>query len=207
MLLNIDKNEKRAKFDALPSPEVSSVEVRNIPTTDSGNDITGMEKTVKEYQESTDENLVVFAQEIKNKALENPSKQEYPLGPVADSAVEDIGKLVGVDVSGYTHNIRGNTITHIENRHGENGEHDHSMADINDLGRIGYILENYDEVRLLREKNGNTVRSSEFLRSNGERAPLIIYKKQVNGNYYVVEAVPDTKAKKLQVISAYKAKV
>jgi len=36
MLLNIDKNEKRAKFDALPSPEVSSVEVRNISAADGG---------------------------------------------------------------------------------------------------------------------------------------------------------------------------
>jgi len=31
MPLNTDNNEKRAKFDALPSPEVSSDEVRNIP--------------------------------------------------------------------------------------------------------------------------------------------------------------------------------
>jgi len=31
MLLNIDNNEKRARFDALPSPEVNSDEVRNIP--------------------------------------------------------------------------------------------------------------------------------------------------------------------------------
>jgi hypothetical protein len=36
MPLNIDKNEKRARFDALPSPEVSSDEVRNIPVTGRG---------------------------------------------------------------------------------------------------------------------------------------------------------------------------
>jgi len=36
MPLNIDKNEKRARFDALPAPEVSSVEVRNIPVTGGG---------------------------------------------------------------------------------------------------------------------------------------------------------------------------
>jgi len=34
--LSIDKNEKRAKFDALTSPKVSSAEVRNIPTTGGG---------------------------------------------------------------------------------------------------------------------------------------------------------------------------
>ena len=36
MPLNIDNNEKRARFDALPSPEVSSEEVRNIPATGGG---------------------------------------------------------------------------------------------------------------------------------------------------------------------------
>ena len=34
--MNIDNNEKRAKFDALPSPEVNSDEVRNIPATGGG---------------------------------------------------------------------------------------------------------------------------------------------------------------------------
>ena len=34
--MNIDNNEKRAKFDALPSPEVNSDEVRNIPVTGGG---------------------------------------------------------------------------------------------------------------------------------------------------------------------------
>jgi len=36
MLLSLDKNEKRAKFDALSSPEVSSEEVRHIPTIGGG---------------------------------------------------------------------------------------------------------------------------------------------------------------------------
>jgi hypothetical protein len=34
--LNTDNNEKRTKFDALPSPEVSSDEIRNIPATGGG---------------------------------------------------------------------------------------------------------------------------------------------------------------------------
>jgi len=36
VLLNTDNNEKRAKFDALPSPEVNSDEVRSIPTESKG---------------------------------------------------------------------------------------------------------------------------------------------------------------------------
>ena len=34
--MNTDNNEKRARFDALPSPEVSSEAVRNIPRDESG---------------------------------------------------------------------------------------------------------------------------------------------------------------------------
>ena len=34
--MNTDNNEKRARFDAMPSPEVSSDEVRNIPATGGG---------------------------------------------------------------------------------------------------------------------------------------------------------------------------
>ena len=34
--MNIDNNEKRARFNALPSPEVNSDEVRNIPVTGGG---------------------------------------------------------------------------------------------------------------------------------------------------------------------------
>jgi len=36
MFLSINKNEKRTRFDALPSPEVSSAEVRSIPATGGG---------------------------------------------------------------------------------------------------------------------------------------------------------------------------
>lgn len=35
---------------------------------------------------------------------------------------------------------------HILRRHGENGEADHSMRDINDIGRIQYVIDNYDSV-------------------------------------------------------------
>ena len=42
--------------------------------------------------------------------------------------------------------------------------------------------------------------------SDNKRSQAVVYTKRVNGNYYVVEAVPDSKAKTLQIISAYKTK-
>ena len=42
--------------------------------------------------------------------------------------------------------------------------------------------------------------------SDNKRLQAVVYTKRVNGNYYVFEAVPDSKAKTLQIISAYKTK-
>ena len=42
--------------------------------------------------------------------------------------------------------------------------------------------------------------------SDNKRSQAVVYTKRVNGNYYVFEAVPDSKAKTLQIISAYKTK-
>ena len=158
------------------------------------------------YQESTDEGLVNFVQDVKDGVFRNPSQKNYAIGPVTDRAVADIGRLTGVDVTGFGHSIKGDVVRHIENRHGANGEADHSMADVNDYGRIKYVLDNYDDVRLLYDRDGIIERSSEFRNSNGEQAPLIIYEKRINGTQYVAEAVPDSKAKKLQIVTVYKTK-
>lgn len=42
--------------------------------------------------------------------------------------------------------------------------------------------------------------------SDNKRSQAVVYTKRVNGNYYVVEAVPDSKAKTLRIVSAYKTK-
>jgi hypothetical protein len=52
----------------------------------------------------------------------------------------------------------------------------------------------------------NAVYSNHFKDSNNKPAPRVVYEKRINGIYYVVEAVPDSKAKKLQAVSVYKTK-
>jgi len=175
LLLSIDKNEKRA-FDALPSLEASSV----------------------------DENLVSFARNILDGTLQSPSTQNYSLGKASEREVADIESLIGVDAAGFTHNIKGGAIKHIENRHGKNGIADRSMADISDYGRIRYVLDNYDDVSVLHGQDGGAEYSGEFKNADNTPAPMVTYKKRVNGNFYVVEAVPDSRAQKLQIVSAYK---
>ena len=68
----------------------------------------------------------------------------------------------------------------------------------NDIARIQYVLDNYDNIELLTEK------SSEFRDKNQNPAPMVKYSKRVDGTYYVVEAVPNTRKHQLAVITAYK---
>ena len=76
------------------------------------------------------------------------------------------------------------------------------MSDVEDLARIEYVLDNYDDI----EKGAADKVYTKYMNSDNTPAAKVIYSKRVNGNYYVVEAVPDSKAKTLRIISAYKEK-
>ena len=108
---------------------------------------------------------------------------------------------MGKNYSGYRHAINSNAIMHIENRHGEHGEQDSSMSNPKDIARIQYILDNYDSVELASEKEGEY--SKEFRDKNDKPMRKIVYKKKINGTYYLVEAVGENAYKKLWVVSAY----
>ena len=77
------------------------------------------------------------------------------------------------------------------------------MRDINDIGRIQYVLDNYDS-----PKDGGAAGSYVTVKPNGKRgtAKTVVFEKAVNGTYYVVEAVPDTAAKTTYIVSAYMSK-
>ena len=65
------------------------------------------------------------------------------------------------------------------------------------IAEIGYAVNYFDQIREGKNK-------SKYKNSDGCLAKTIeIQKKIGNHYYYVVEAVPNTKRKKLQVISAY----
>lgn len=151
-----------------------------------------------EYIAAIDEGLIIFARQ----ALENPSDNHshYKLSNVEMREAADIKHLTGIDVCAYTHEIRGQSIRHINNRHGLQGKQDNSMADVNDLARMAYVIRNYDSMKLL------SATSKGFKGSGGFGAPMIQYMKRINGTYFVVEAVPDSKIKTLQVVSAYMQK-
>ena len=99
--------------------------------------------------------------------------------------------------------LESRAVEHILRRHGENGKADHSLRDMNDIGRIQYVLDHYDSMEY-----GGTTGAYRYQDENGKQvhSQTVKIKKKVNGTYFVIEAVPNTKKKTLYVLSAYMSK-
>lgn len=151
-------------------------------------------RTIREYLQAANSELSAFIERVKRGEKTRPW---FNLGGVNERAAADVQRLTGIDVRGYTNSITPNDVRHIFRRHGENGVADHSMRDVNDLARIEFVLQNYDDAELVDEKT-KTV-------TNKDQSPasLMKFSKKIDGTYYVVEAVPDSNAQRLRVLSAY----
>ena len=76
------------------------------------------------------------------------------------------------------------------------------MADTNDIARIQYVLNNYDTVVDGGTSSAYTEPKPNYPGKN-RKAKTVVFEKKIDGFYYVVEAVPVTKAKTAYVTSAY----
>lgn len=160
------------------------------------------QRVIDEYQAAVDEGLTKFVSDVASKRITKQNAR-YELKPVSDRAAKDIKRITGVDVSGNKTVIEARQVEHIIKRHGKNGNADKSMRDMNDLGRIQYVLDNYDSV-----SDGGRSEAYSTNKPNGKSgtAKTVVFEKAVNGTYYVVEAVPDTAAKTTYIVSAYMSK-
>lgn len=154
-----------------------------------------------EYENSTDPALVEWAQPYFDGTKKPNGKDKYIICPVSERAAQDIFELTGSDVIGFSHVISCDNIRHIDLKHGIKGKSNQSMRDIDDLGRIAYVLNNYDYI----ESNGEKIYS--VLNKRSEASDLIKYVKRINGYVISAEAVTDSPKKKtLYIRSVYKAK-
>lgn len=187
------KSEERAKSTA-----VDTSQKQHTPE---------QQASIQEYQNSVDNRVLAFIHKWNGlKNADYKKKARVRLDTVSERAVSDLKSTVGIDATGYRHSIDGNALQHIEKRHGKNGEADHSMANENDIARISYVLDNYDEVRPVLDKNGEQKHSAVFCNADGSPAPIVLYSKRIDGTYYAAEAIPDAAAHELRVVSAYLAK-
>lgn len=154
-----------------------------------------------EYEASTDDKLVEWARPYFDGTKKPNSKDRYIICPVSDRAADDIMALTESDVHGFNHVLRCDEVAHINKRHGRHGKHDNTMRDISDLGRIEYVLNNYDEIIV-----GERV-SDGFRNKIGKHASSVLFVKRIDGHIFVAEAVTDSiKKKELYIESMYKAR-
>lgn len=155
---------------------------------------------IKEYEDSTDSSMLDFIDKAEN--WREPQKLNKVIGTVKDSEADVIKRITGIDVSGFKRNVKGDRIVHIIERHGVSGKADKSMANPEDIARMQYVMDNPDEIVQVIDEQGNQSYSKHFSDSDNKKAPLIAYAKAINGVYYIVEAVPDSDKKILQLESA-----
>ncbi len=176
-----DKRFRYAKSDIVHTPEQLQI--------------------MQEYAAATDKQLLEAANMYENDK-HAPNKRLEICG-VSQRMAEDINNLLGIDVHEYTVNIDRSGFNHIIRRHGKNGEHDHSMSNSKDIARMGYVLENYDHIEVLRNQNSEPVYSYSRINKEGKPAPVLLLRKRIDGEYYLSEAIVDSSWKKIWVQSAY----
>ncbi len=162
---------------------------------------------IEAYKRSADDGLKGFIERVRGLKDNNfRSKIRTTIETQTDNAARAAAALTGVDTTGFSNVIKGNTVTHIDNRHGVNGIADHSMQNIEDFSRIGFVLDNFTNAEVVPAKSidSETAKlSREWRNSDNTHAPLIQFSMPVNGTYYAVEAVPASNAHVMAVVSAY----
>lgn len=165
------------------------------------------QRRVEDYRAATDSGIVAFVQKVRT--LKNPryrNSVRYPVSDVSAREASAVLDATGVNTSGFTNILTGGAVDHIEKRHGASGKADKSMQDLNDLGRVGYILENFDGAELLLNEDGTPSVSDVWKNSDGTPAARMLFTKKVDGVYYTAVATPDSNAGVIAIESAFMSK-
>lgn len=153
-------------------------------------------RIMQEYEEAVDPQIVEFIDRVQA-GVASP-KAKRTVGQINGNLAKEISNIVGFDVDGFSILIEPSAITHMAKRHGKKGYADQSLADKNDIARMGYVLKNYDTV----QKGNNKRPHRAHLDRHGNPAKMVEIRKRIDGEYVVFEAVPDTDAKAAYIVSA-----
>lgn len=160
------------------------------------------QETVKEYLGAVDERML-DAVNTYRKDTHAPDRR-ITLSALTEEQASKVKNVTGYDLTGYRHDVNKGFFIHNDERHGEKGKHDQTMADPNDVARIGWVLENFDDVGpAIDQQTQEMAISYGYMDKNQNQMPMVQYSKKVDNTIYVVEAVGENKWKKLHVVSAY----
>ncbi len=174
--------------------KVESVNIESTAVNDNPKIHTAREmKVINEYKNAVDENFVSYINKVKSGEYAG----EYAVTETNRRTAQAMRELTGLSKVGEKIVANKDTITHIEKRRGANGKANKTMADINDIARLKYVIDNFDNAYLSCE----TTTAKRL--SDGARAPKVIFSKKVNGTYLVVEAVSNSKSNTNLIVTAY----
>lgn len=150
-------------------------------------------KQIDAYKKAVDENVLSYIETVANGEYAKP----VSVATIDNKAAARIKELTGVETYGNDVLLNESGLQHIFYRHGEDGKANSSMENVNDIARVGYVLQNYDDVFC----DGKTTTMTRT--KDGKPAPTVVFFKKIDGTYYVVEAASDAKTHKNYVVSAY----
>ena len=157
------------------------------------NQATEMERVIADYADAVDKDIYDFVKDV----IEEREVLPLTVGFVTEEMGDEISLLTGIQSCGNRIIINADDVRHILRRHGPEGVADHSMADIEDIARLSYVLANYDSI----EWDGTV--SSLYKTKMGDAAPQVVVKKRIDGMYYIVKVVSDSKKKRNVITTAY----
>lgn len=158
---------------------------------------------ISQFKASVNQDVVSFARRMLSADVETQNRSRIKICKVPNKLGEDVKRLTGIDTTGWPIVLKGNHIRHIDKRHGAQGEHDRTMSDIENFGRIGFVANHYESFRPLFNKRGERVVTHEF--QDHFRRPSQVYdmRMRIDGEIAIQHAVLDTRHKSLQIISCY----
>lgn len=154
----------------------------------------------KEYNEaSVNSEIINLINKIKSKDFKQNDK--VILQKLSSDVANEIKKLTGIDVSTFNVVIEARQLEHILKEHGLNGRTNESLKDYDDIAKMEYAMQSPDDLSL----SGKTQAYSYMKNGYNRTADTVLYEKNIGDeSYYVVQAIPDTKAKTLYIVSAFK---
>lgn len=176
-------------YDLLPVDETS---VNDNPNTHTDAQM----NRINDYKQSVDTNMVNFIENVRSGNYTEP----YVVSETNDRMRLAMMELTGMDKVGDIVVLDKNGVKHIDKRHGENGEHDKTMSKTEDMARAAYVLQNFDNAYLSKDK------AEGYVTRNGKLAPIVIFDKKIDGTHIVVEAVSDSKKGRNFIVSEYLSK-
>ncbi len=151
------------------------------------------------YQ-SAEENPDILSMTAKVESGNFKANEKVFFGIVPDAIAQQIQQLTGIKVNGFKVAIEARQIEHILKDHGKQGLADKSMANPSHIAKMEYALNNPDDI----SRAGKTQAYTHMVNGRNRTVDTVLYEKNIGTkSYYVVQAVPDTKAKTLYIVTAF----